>query len=95
MFVRLVPSSRLRIDVHSDAVTNSQRRKLKRQTKVSAEETPMKTLLAVAFVLTAPVNFATTHANAAGAGCNEACDNSFAEEKAQEKALKDGQKWAK
>jgi hypothetical protein len=55
----------------------------------------MKTLLAVAFVLTAPVVFATTHAKAAGAGCNEACDNSYAEEKAQEKALKDGQKWGK
>jgi hypothetical protein len=46
-------------------------------------------------VLVAPVVFATTHAKAAGAGCNEGCDNSYAEEKAQEKALKDGQKWSK
>ena len=55
----------------------------------------MKTLLVVAFVLVAPVVFATTHAKAAGAGCSEGCDNSYAEEKAQEKALKDGQKWSK
>ena len=55
----------------------------------------MKTLLALTFVVVAPLYFATTHAKAAGAGCNEACDNSFAEEKAQEKALKDGQKWGK
>jgi len=53
----------------------------------------MRTLLALAFVVVAPLVFATTHAKAAGAGCN--CDNSFAEEKAQEKALKDGQKWGK
>ena len=55
----------------------------------------MKTLLAIAFVVIAPVAFAATHAKAAGAGCNEACDNSYAEEKAQEKALKDGQKRGK
>jgi hypothetical protein len=55
----------------------------------------MKTLLALAFVVVAPVIFATTHVKAAGAGCNEACDNSYAEEKGQEKALKDGTKWSK
>lgn len=55
----------------------------------------MKTLLALAFVVAVPVLFATTHAKAAGAGCNEACDNSYAEEIAQEKALKAGQKWGK
>ena len=55
----------------------------------------MKPLLALAFVFVAPLYFATTHAKAAGAGCNEACDNSYAEEKSQEKALKDGQKWGK
>jgi hypothetical protein len=55
----------------------------------------MKTMLALAFVVVAPVIFATTHVKAAGAGCNEACDNSYAEEKGQEKALKDGTKWSK
>jgi hypothetical protein len=55
----------------------------------------MKTLLALTFVLIAPVVFATTHAKAAGAGCNEACDNSYAEEKGQEKTLKDGTNWSK
>ena len=54
----------------------------------------MKTLLTVALVLVAPLVFATAHAKAAGAGCNEACDNSYTEEKAQEKTLRDGQKWA-
>jgi len=56
----------------------------------------MKTLLAVAFLLIAPAAYAADDAKAAGASKPEqAAEQSYQEEKAQEKALKEGKAWTK
>ena len=57
----------------------------------------MKTMLAVAFVLLAPAAYAeeTKAADKGASQQQQAADQSYQEEKALEKALKEGTKWTK